>query len=515
MHNTTGMENAAARRTMRFSYQCADSWPALAWLAHCRPGADVVDVVHGPRVDTTADWFCEAVWDGPYDDGDFDRTDLVFGSGGRVRDGVATFVSSGATVDRIQVLEVGGSVWVSNSLPCLLAAADASVDPAYPHYFRDFSSIRLGLARYAPTLNTSVGAARLVYFDNVSWDGSRLRQTSKLVPVRDFGTFEKYRRFLEDALVRIGANLAAPARAQPFRFLGTISSGYDSPTVAVLARGAGLREVISFDRSRDDDGDSGLEVAERLRLAVSVVPRDAWRSTSLPEVPFIAADAKGEDIYFKSAEPRLSGTVLLTGFHGDKIWGKYTTALGPDLVRGDQSGLSLTEFRLHAGFLHCPVPFMGVRQIRDVNRLSRSPTLARWDVPGDYTRPICRRIVEEAGVPRASFGMRKKAASVLFFNGATFLTPDALADYLPWLEENAEAWRRAGAEPPAPLPGQRENVLRAGAARAAQFARSVGIPGGVVQRLTDWAEREPLFRWVFPWAAERARAAYTPVGVLD
>lgn len=505
---------------MRLRYHRRDSWPALAWLARCHPGADVVDVMHGPRVEITPEWFSEAVWDGPYEEGSFDQTDVVFGSGGRVRDGVITFVSSGATVDRLQTLESGDVVWVSNSLPCLLAASGSDVDPAYPHYFRDFSSIRHGLSRYAPLVATSSGAARLIYFNNVTWDGRYLRQVEKPTPVRDFSTFERYRGFLETSLQRLGENLAAPARRLPFRLLGTISSGYDSPTVATLARGAGLRDVISFDHSGDDDSDSGEEIAARLGLTVTVVPRNGWRAAPLAEVPFLAADAKGEDVYFKSAEASLTGRVLLTGFHGDKIWGKYTTALSPDLVRGDQSGLSLTEYRLHAGFLHCPVPFLGVRQIRDVNRLSRSAALSRWNVPGAYTRPICRRIVEEAGVPREMFGVKKKAASVLFFHGSSFLSSEALAEYLPWLEGRAEAWRLAGREPPK---RSASSPVWAGVARAAQYVESVAQSGGPAGRVVaraahhvaGWIDHEPLFRWVFPWAAERARAAYLPVGATS
>jgi hypothetical protein len=504
-------------RAMRLRYQRMESWPALAWLAHGRRGDNVVDVTHGARVEIAPDWFCEAVWDGSYEDGGFDRTDIVFGSGGRSRDGIVTFVSSGATVDRLQLLESGDDVWVSNSLPCLLAAAGSNLDPAYPHYFRDFSSIRQGLSRYTPLLATSAGAARLIYFNNLTWDGKQLQQVAKPLPLRDFGTFERYRGFLETSLQRIAANLAAPARRLPFRLLGTISSGYDSPTIATLARSAGLREVISFDRSREAESDSGQEIAARLGLAVTVVARDAWQAAPLAEIPFLAADAKGEDVYFKSAEASLTGSVLLTGFHGDKMWGKYTTALSPDLVRGDQSGLSLTEYRLHAGFIHFPVPFMGVRQIRDVNRISRSPAMSRWDVPGDYTRPICRRIVEEAGVPRELFGVSKKAASVLFFHGTSFLTPTALAEYLPWLESHAEVWRLAGRTPPArPARGRRQAVL-AGVARAAQYVERVAHSRGptkliakAARRVVGWAEREPLFRWVFPWAAQRARVSYAP-----
>jgi hypothetical protein len=274
----------------------------------------------------------------------------------------------------------------------------------------------------------------------------------------------------------------------------------------VLARSAGLGDVISFDRSNEEESDSGQEIAGRLGLQVRVIPRDGWRVSELAEVPFLAADAKGEDVYFKSAESVLAGTALLTGFHGDKIWGKYTHALGPDIRRGDQSGLSLTEYRLHAGFLHCPVPFMGVRQIRDVNRLSRSAALSQWDVGGEYTRPICRRIVEEAGVPRDLFGIRKKAASVLLASRTSFLTAHTLAEFLPWLESHGIRARM----PP--------TIIRSGVARVAStvgdFVESTGGIGALAARgargFAEWAHREPLFRWVFPWASECAQAAYAP-----
>jgi hypothetical protein len=379
------------------------------------------------------------------------------------------------------------------------------LDPVYRHYSRDFESICRGLLRYIPLLATSAGTARLIYFDNVTWDGRGLAKTAKVSPARDFTTFEGYRGFLESSLQHIAVNLAAPARRHPFRLLGTISSGYDSPTVAVLARSAGLRDVISFDRCNEEESDSGQEIAGQLGLQVRVIPRDGWRVSELAEVPFLAADAKGEDVYFKSAESVLAGTALLTGFHGDKIWGKYTRALGPDIRRGDQSGLSLTEYRLHAGFLHCPVPFMGVRQIRDVNRLSRSAALLRWDVGGEYTRPICRRIVEEAGVSRELFGMRKKAASVLF-SSSTFLTPAALEEFVQWLESQG-----------LPVRLGRRSVWK-GVAHVSRTAASVvgsftGI-GAIVARagrhFAEWAERDPMFRWVFPWATERARSAYAP-----
>ena len=182
------------------------------------------------------------------------------------------------------------------------------------------------------------------------------------------------------------------------------------------------------------------------------------------------------------------------------MWDKYTRALGPDVVRGDQSGLSLTEFRLTAGFLHCPVPFLGVRQIRAINRISRSAELAPWDVPGRYSRPICRRIVEEAGVPRDLFGRAKRAASVLFFESQSFLSPGALTDYQAWLS----AHRLNGAP----------SIQRRLAARVVSPLQQLADASAgetmwrVVRRVTRWARHEPRFRWLFPWALARAKQSY-------
>src|SRR5689334_16648105 len=126
---------------MRFEYLQERGWPVQAWLAECCP--DHVVIRHGSRVEIRGDWFCEAVWDGPFDRGDFDLTDIVAGSGGRVREGRALFAPTGSTTDRLHSMSlaaapghVRGRVLVSNSLPCLLAAAGTGVVPTYRHYRR-------------------------------------------------------------------------------------------------------------------------------------------------------------------------------------------------------------------------------------------------------------------------------------------------------------------------------------------------------------------------------------------
>lgn len=488
---------------MRLAYTLMADWPPLAWLARCTRHDPTVALFHGPEVEITPDWCCEAVWAGPFESGDFDRTDVVFGSGARLRGAggpSVTFVSSGTTVDRLQSLETGEATWVSNSLPCLLAAVGGEPDAAYRAYFRDFGSIKHGIQSYRRVLATSAGPVRLTYYHNLVWNGDTVAEAAKPTPVRDFSGFAPYHEFLAASLSGLAQNLADPARARPFTMLGTISSGYDSPTVVALARACGLREAISFSTANDGAPDDGAAVAAALGVRVCSIPRNAWRARDLGAVPFLAADAKGEDAFIGGAERLLGGRVLFTGFLGDKVWDPSGNSTDADLARHDQSGLALTEYRLWAGFIHCPVPFLGARQTRDIKAISRSPEMAPWAVPGRYNRPICRRIVEAAGVPREAFGIRKKAASVLFFAEPAGLGPDAQADLGDWIADHRLP-RLTGR-----LAGW-QTVARWGSTPL----RALGLHP-IADRVAGLARHAPSFRLAFPWALARMKHRYATHG---
>ena len=86
---------------MKLIYNRIESWPRLAWVAELKQGLEKITIFHGSDVETTEQWCVEAVWAGDYSRGDFDQTDLIFGSGIRCRDNKAVFVSSGSTLDRL------------------------------------------------------------------------------------------------------------------------------------------------------------------------------------------------------------------------------------------------------------------------------------------------------------------------------------------------------------------------------------------------------------------------------
>ena len=150
--------------------------------------------------------------------------------------------------------------------------------------------------------------------------------------------------------------------------LGTMSSGYDSACVAALGHRAGMQCAISFAQCKTGAADSGKAVADVLGLELRLLDRNAYRSEEMPEIPFVASDAKGEDVYFRSAERQLSGAVLLTGFCGDLQWQTHYHHRGPRFVRGDRAGFPFPNI-VCAGFIHCPVPYMA-RCIR----ISSSPS---------------------------------------------------------------------------------------------------------------------------------------------
>ena len=499
-------------------------WPQLAWLVRCSEGEQNVSVLHGPGVETFDDWFCEAAWAGPFEEGGFDLTDIVAGTGGRLRDDKIIFVSSGSTVDRLQLLVKGSRVWVSNSLACLLEAVDASVDPTYGQYCRDFGSINDGLNSYQRELLTSAGAVRLVYFNNLAWDGQKLEELAKPGGGRDFSSFELYRGFLDTCMASMVGNMSHRNRCLPFKPLATVSSGYDSTTVATLARKAGCEEALCFGDARGGIEERGEEIAHILGLRSFVFARESWRTAgTAAEPPFIAADGIGMDLVFKSAEPILQSRVLFTGYHGDKVWSKETADLSDDIVRGDRSGLSLSEFRLAAGFLHCPVPFWGVRQMREIHAISTSQGMGQWDIPGGYSRPICRRIVEEAGVPRHFFGVRKAAVAFLLGNMPAPLMRVSMVDYRRWLRDNSDKWRVLGKRSPLAVPWLdsaywlAKHRLWKGARRLLDWGSGKPVVWRVtgIKALYRLAEAPHcttdfvgLRRYFYPWALERTKQWY-------
>jgi len=435
---------------MKLDFKKIAQWPRLAWLAECSTNDENIRVYHGDWVEVREHWFCEGVWAGDFLAGDFDNTDIVAGSGGRIRNNKLCFVSSGSNVDRLHSLRKDDVTIVSNSLICLLAWVDGQPDLDYSSYKADFARYRHTVfGNHTLIFPSSAGPVELTYFANLLWDGKQLIECEKPSPMRDFGSFNDYRNFLQDTMRLVATNATHGARLHRFKLLCALSNGYDSPTIAALAREACDVEAFTFKKDREGRDDSGEAIAAILGIPCHAVDRDAWRSESLVEIPFIACSGSVSELAFKSAESVLRGSVLLSGPSGDTVWDKKTP-ISSEMVIGAGSMLGFTEYRLWTGFINCAVSVWGVKQIHDIIRLSRSTEMAPWDTGGNYSRPICRRIVEEAGVPRSLFGVEKKGVAVVPRTRHDYLSRSSLEDLFAWLGEQHEQSRGSRSSLPHP-----------------------------------------------------------------
>lgn len=163
----------------------------------------------------------------------------------------------------------------------------------------------------------------------------------------------------------------------------------------------------------------------------------------------------------------------------------------PAQFRGaDTNGLGFCEYRLIRGVFHCPVPFWGFARADDLFELSHAPEMKPWSIGGSYDRPIPRRILEEAGVPREMFGMKKSATHF----EESFLWP-----YSPELQRSYSGYLRERKESPPPVLLYR--ILNALDRRLLQpVDERFGMGWGRIQA--------PQSRMVFQWANHYLRDQY-------
>jgi hypothetical protein len=389
-------------------------WPKLAWVAAMRRGSDGVTVFHGPCVETAPDWCVEGPWAGRFALGDFDLTDVVVGTGIRIRPDGVRFVSSGDTLNRLHHFCSRGAIHVSNSLSALLAFTGAGLVPGYD-YAAAMESITRGLASHVREVPSTCGPIGLTYFDNLIVADGNVSRVAKPSSTPDFPDFAIYRDYLRASARAVGENARAAERRHRIVPLATLSSGYDSPATAVLARDAGARAAVTIGRARRtsdnlfDLDDSGADVAGQLGLECEVYSRD--RGDYPFEDALWACTGNVGDLNLAIFDYSQGLCLLFAGFMGDVLWEDAEKEPVEPLRRTDTSGARFGECRLELGVFVCSPVFWGCRNERQVRALGKRPEMRPWTLGTDYDRPIPRRLVEEAGVRRESFGMRKRVSS--------------------------------------------------------------------------------------------------------
>ena len=403
-HTPPQLTNLTVRRVKK--------WPPLSWACKIESKPANITVWCGAFVEKTENSIFEAVWDGTVSPIDIDQSSLVCGTGLVIRDKTITFVTSSNTVDRIWLImtEFGG--WVSNSLPALLAVSEARLKDDYLSYNNDLNTIIHGIDRYVHQIPLNDGMVEVVYSQNLVYDLETWQRVDKNDNTPPFKSFDDYYNYLLTSASLLASNATSKQRAYPIEMQTTISSGYDSSTVAVIARHAGCRKALTLTRARSifTRSDSGAKIAERLNIECEEYERPKSIS-SKAEPYFWVALGQPADANFSVFKFPRTPSMLFTGFNGGVVWDIHVRNQNHLMARHDLTGLGLCEYRLEKAFIHCPVPFWGIRRAKELQLISASQEMKPWSIGGDYDRPICRRILEEAGIPREWFGVQKKATS--------------------------------------------------------------------------------------------------------
>jgi len=480
----------------RFEFQRSPSLPPLAWLARVRDLVVAVNVGRSVRLDERG--FFEGTWSGAPGLPAVARSSTVFGSGIVIDGRELIVVPPSHMLEPVYLAtERDGTLVISNSLVALLCATGRELDSEtlYPPLV---GTSNRGLSHAVQATPTTTDPITLNYFENllVNINGSKIvRPKPRDEP---FGSFSDYRDRLV-AHVRSAFDNApgySPAVA--------MSAGYDSTAAAAVGAAAGCRRALTFRTGRAwaghrGDADSCDVAADALGLTVDRFDRLAYQQLlDAPEAEFLATGVTGEDVVFRSLERALPSTLLMTGFWGGAAWRGFDRT---NLSRIDLSGASLGEFRLRVDMIHLPMPYIGGLQQPSFSAFRSSPELRPYSVGGGYDEPVARRLAEEAGVPRSSFGVQKLAASQrLNLYGLKAMSASGRASFE----------RFAGKDALTSLP--RKKVIRGGHRAAIKIAHALHadwLVAGLVERRWRVVHFEPVLgSLLLRWAVDEIRPRY-------
>lgn len=397
-----------------------------------------VTIFAGSGVEKAPGWVVEGAWDDAFSESGLMAASFRAGSGAIFdSDRIQLFCPS-HSLEGVFVFISSDSLWVANSMHLIVAKAKGAAPRQLDKVRDSVRTATRGKAEYSRKLyETETGTMFRLLFGVVDIDRHTCEMFERtdpdeIISINDFASYDK---LLVGTVGRIVANARDTERSSPYReLITTCSSGYDSAACAAVAKRLGATRALTIRSGRGGSIDSGRHVAEALGLecreferfgtsieALGEGSKLQWldASVTLPEHrEFMASVGTSEDLYFAPFEPFLERAILLTGFHGDKVW-SAGCASGPNLVRGDSSGSGLDVFRHRVGFINVPVPFIGAADHEGLANLFNAEEMKPWRIKSSYDRPLPRRLAESAGVPRDAFGRKKTAASVLLKHGHT------------------------------------------------------------------------------------------------
>ena len=415
-----------------------DSLPKLAWYAVINRRADTCDAEVGRFVEVdpapSPRWIISGMWSGDFGAGNFHTAEHLYGSGIRIDDDEVVVATAHTSIDRCVYIRDGHLWHVSNSLPVLLGRTGARLHPEVDHR-RWSESICLGVLNYMRQFTIAhprLEIANQLMFEAMHLDakGEPAYRTHD-VP-HTFTDFTDYISQLSSAMRSLWNNATDSRRVRPMRAVSTASRGYDSPTVLALMQPIVGTPLLTWSSAQSNtripaivqkfmktelSNDDGSDIARLLGAQPQHLDPDERKLPAEIEAWFWASAQTSPELVFHSllreADVHDVPTVCFGGHMGDGVWAVDLSPLNftGQLWRGAPSSVSLNEARARFGVVECSPAYLFSRSVVALHRVTMSDEMAPWRLGNGYDRPICRRILEERGVPREAFGWGKKAVA--------------------------------------------------------------------------------------------------------
>ncbi len=405
---------------MQIKYKMNVNLPPLAWRANCKDG--IVEVLHGKYVDARDGFFVEGAWSGNFADGDFVNSEWVCGSGACFADDKITFSTATHIVGGLFHISIDNKFCISNSLYLLMAENGYQLDPQYMNYEKDFNTILFGVEDYKKDIHVlnehnEKDVIQVSYFRNITIDSNGDIEIKIKPSVKAFSSFEDYYSRLKQSVATLIANGKDKDRAYQYGTVTTISRGYDAPCCAAVAKTAGCDNAVTFKPNGKYADDCGTEIAELLGYS-TIIERDAadyLTRDNCVEAMYVATGELGADISLAAFDDDFSGNLVFTGERGDSVWDRNAKNRNNKFAFNAVFALlGCTERRLWLNYISVPMPLYGASAWESLYDIANSEEMKDWRTNNSYDRPIPRRIIESAGVPRNKFGIMKHGAGFIY-----------------------------------------------------------------------------------------------------
>lgn len=406
---------------MKFEYNKINSLPPLSWLAIVKKQSEIITVVSGNMVECHDQFFVSGAWNGNFLEADFVNASSFQGTGAQLvkneRGGVI-FATPNHLQESVYSIDKEDKCYFSNSVPFLLAYTNNELDKDYYGYEYDFNSIFFGSKRCVKKTKLKDGFLLMHRYCNIHVDSLlNISETSKNQSPK-FASFEEYVEQMNIVLRDIINNAQDKSRKCRYKLVTTISKGYDASAASALVHDLGCDTALTFSSPQKYKEDSGVDVAKCLEYKNIIEGNGtAYMSNKeLWEAECSSCGDVGGLVAFNTFEEHYKDSILFLGLKGDSIWGKHSKEANSDFDFYEMSigAEQNPEHYLRNNTISISIPLILGDQWKTIYNIANSKEMEAYSVGGYYDRPVPRRIVEERGVPREYFGMKKSGAGFTY-----------------------------------------------------------------------------------------------------